>query len=353
MVVNYLVSEHTTEPLNLFYKSEHQISWSNVPTEIMEFKGVLKTKYSYSFKNLSAGTKHFFEIRNENDEIILPMHYFKTLPNGGAPVKVIQGGDLRSKNILADVAEGALKKDPDVILIGGDISYANGKLTNLDKWDDWFKAMEPVMITDDQRVIPLIVAIGNHEVTKFGLSKKTKAPFYFQLFPQNGDKTFFTRKLGAHSVLIVLDTGHIYSHRSQVEWLTQQFETYKHMKNKLAMYHVPLYPGHRKFETRGSKKGRKHWMGLFDKYNLTAAFENHDHVAKRTYPLKNNKKDPEGTVYFGDGCWGAGYREAQPERWYLDFVGEYRHVWFAELTEFGADFEAYSYNELIDSATLH
>ena len=44
---------------------------------------------------------------------------------------------------------------------------------------------------------------------------------------------------------------------------------------------------------------------MFDNYGIIAAFENHVHQYKRTFPLKNDSIDPKGTVYFGDGSLGV------------------------------------------------
>ncbi|CAD8128926.1 unnamed protein product [Paramecium sonneborni] len=51
-------------------------------------------------------------------------------------------------------------------------------------------------------------------------------------------------------------------------------------------------------------QARTFWVPLFDKYEFVGAFENHVHQYKRTFPLKNNTKSENGTVYFGDGSMG-------------------------------------------------
>jgi len=47
------------------------------------------------------------------------------------------------------------------------------------------------------------------------------------------------------------------------------------------------------------------WNPLFDKYGLLGAFENHAHLFKVTHKLKGNMKHINGTLYLGDGAWGA------------------------------------------------
>ena len=41
------------------------------------------------------------------------------------------------------------------------------------------------------------------------------------------------------------------------------------------------------------------------------AFENHVHALKRSFPLKNYTKVKEGTVFIGDGRWGASLDECE------------------------------------------
>lgn len=51
---------------------------------------------------------------------------------------------------------------------------------------------------------------------------------------------------------------------------------------------------------------------------LSSAFENHDHVYKRTHVLKNNEISATGTVYMGDGAWGViPHNPSSEDRWYL------------------------------------
>ena len=93
-------------------------------------------------------------------------------------------------------------------------------------------------------------------------------------------------------------------------------------------------------------------MPLFDKHGLTAAFENHDHVLKRTKLLKNNKVDPDGTLYLGDGCFGQYRRPLSEEnhRWYHEKTQSIEHFWLVDVTKEGVTYRAISpTGELLDS----
>ncbi|MCB1119302.1 MAG: hypothetical protein KDK65_05020, partial [Chlamydiia bacterium] len=58
------------------------------------------------------------------------------------------------------------------------------------------------------------------------------------------------------------------------------------------------FPSVRSFDNRHSKEVRQHFVPLFEKHHLKAAFEHHEHAYKRTKPIN-------GVTYLGDGCWGV------------------------------------------------
>ena len=39
------------------------------------------------------------------------------------------------------------------------------------------------------------------------------------------------------------------------------------------------------------EEGRKYWIPVFDEQGLTMSWENHVHALKRSFPIKNYKKD--------------------------------------------------------------
>ena len=45
-------------------------------------------------------------------------------------------------------------------------------------------------------------------------------------------------------------------------------------------------------------------MPLFERYNVDAVFEHHDHTYKRTHPLLDGRPNAKGVLYLGDGSWG-------------------------------------------------
>jgi hypothetical protein len=90
-------------------------------------------------------------------------------------------------------------------------------------------------------------------------------------------------------LLFLLDSGHLAAHGgAQAQWLERELAAHASVPVRLATYHVSLLPGFRLPTTHYSKQGRKHWQPLFDRYELMAAFENHDHVFKRSHPIRGD-----------------------------------------------------------------
>jgi hypothetical protein len=195
--------------------------------------------------------------------------------------------------------------------------------------------LEHVTTTSDGYRIPLIVAVGNHEVNgkmneNPALDMQIRAPGYFSFFNQAEGRSYFLRRLGQNTILWALDSGHLADHAGpQSDWLKSTFEQYKDVKNKYAIYHVPLYPSVRDFQTELSERGRAAWEALFGQYGLTIAFENHDHAMKITKRLLNGQiVNQGGVLYLGDGDWGRPPRTVAQDRPYIEKSESRNHVWW-------------------------
>ncbi|WP_372370396.1 metallophosphoesterase [Candidatus Uabimicrobium sp. HlEnr_7] len=291
----------------------------------------VKKKYLYVYhallENLNPGSEYKFTIRDDSVNFLRSQQKFFVPPLH--KLRIIAGGDMgyRSKDLVS-ILQYAAAKNPHLALIGGDIAYANGKKQNLKRWISWFSYWQENMITSSGHLIPMILAIGNHEVHNLLIFKQ--APFYFGFFHQGG-KPYFTRKLGQNTQLIVLDTDHIYSYSSQRNWLKKQLQKYQKSKFKIAMYHVPMYPAHREFNNSDSITARQLWLPLFDRYSLDLGLEHHDHVFKRTKRLKNNQVvKTGGTIYLGDGSFGRSPRSVT-KHYYIEKASKTKHFWFLEI----------------------
>jgi hypothetical protein len=280
-----------------------------------------------TLKNLQPATSYRFRA-GDNRFGLSPWRTFRTLPADDSSLRIATGGDMYRHPETVQLLKAAASYKPHVALIGGDIAYADGDLTRIGFWDDWFDNWDEFMNPADGPMVGLICALGNHELRGHFDGSKKDAPFYFAFFPQGGE-SYFARRLSGQAEVVVLDTSHATHPKAQAGFLEDTLRSMqeRQVPYRLALYHVALYPTHRSYEDEYSRRGRQFWVPLFDRFGLTAGLENHDHTFKRTHPLRGGKVVPRGTVYLGDGCWGRTPRAVKGQRWYLAKASSTYHVW--------------------------
>lgn len=268
---------------------------------------------------------------------------FRTMPDDlKKPIRFIVGGDIYHDNLetLREMNLQAASTNPYFALLGGDITYAADSYGFLNffgfgqekitRWMEWLIAWKNQMITPDGRLIPMIPAIGNHDVTgRFGQSP-SQAQFFYALFPMPGIQGYNVLDFGDYMSIVILDSGHTHSvEGAQTQWLSQILKEREPILHKFALYHVGAYPSVRRYKGGIGGLVRKYWVPLFDQYGLNAAFEHHDHAYKRTHPMRSNQFDPNGVIYLGDGAWGIDkprVARGMKEKWYLAKTAPLRHV---------------------------
>ena len=261
---------------------------------------------------------------------------FRTIPDNDQKLRFVEGGDMGTSPSMPVLVQQAARQEPSFAVVGGDIAYANDALTNYAKWDDWLDAWDHFMVTPKGFTVPMVLAIGNHEV------KNGAALFYTHFFAQQPGRSYCSRKFGKNLAIYLLDSGHLTPcDGAQAAWLDAELEADRSFRYHFAFYHVPLYPSVRAYDGLGSAAGRTAWLPIFDKHHLTTAFEHHDHAFKRTKLLRDNQPDPGGTLYLGDGCWGQGARPvSKARRWYEEKAASLQHFWCVDVSRNQVEYRA-------------
>jgi hypothetical protein len=263
------------------------------------------------------------------------------------PLRFAAGGDTSYGEVFQRMNRVAMRYDPDFIVWGGDLAYANGSPEGLPRWLSWFERIRDDLVTPDGRVVPIIAAIGNHEVRTRGhypsgdtadftareaaIGESTRewreenAPYYYRLIAFPGHPGYGVLDFGDYLSLILLDSSHTnLIGGQQTRWLEETLRTRRYRSHLVPVYHKPAYPSHR--VKPGGERTQiwttqvlRHWVPLFERYGVRVALEHDDHTYKRTHPLRGDKIDPTGIVYLGDGSWGVKARTPRtPEDvWYL------------------------------------
>ena len=228
-------------------------------------------------------------------------------------IHFISGGDVGvNVHAVANNVQAA-RQDPMFAVIGGDLGYDNGR--SVETSIAFIRNYSKHMIGRDNRLIPMVTCIGNHEVDGGYNKPRAKAPFFYALFdglyPETG---YATLDFGDYLSLVLLDTGHTSKiGGDQADWLEKTLKARVDNPNVFVVNHVPCYPSVRGIDSNGTAN-RKYWVPLFEKYRVPVVLEHHDHTFKRTKPLLNGLASDNGVLYLGDGSWGRLRTPHTPEQ---------------------------------------
>lgn len=333
MTIQWITSvKEPSEPFVEYIESGHR-----------SVKTVKASRYSFpdespyflfraELKNLTPNTEYAFKIVPGTE-----LYKFKTLPETlDSPLKFVVGGDIyrNSLDYVMEMNKAAALTSPAFAIVGGDLAYTVSKIDgffqniffqeSFDRWHQWLRAWYIQMVTPEGLMIPIVPTIGNHDLLSGEKFNLEKSPYFYFLFNLSGYRVI---DVADYMSIFILDSGH--SHPiagQQTSWLEKALSSRQEVPHKFAVYHVGAFPSVRAFDTKDSELVRKNWVPLFEKFGLHTAFEHHDHAFKRTYPILQEKIDPDGVMYMGDGCWGIDDPRIPQNRWYLAAAAASRHV---------------------------
>jgi hypothetical protein len=250
---------------------------------------------------LQANTVYYFIIKDSNSES--KMMSFRTLPNDDSSLSIIAGGDSRNHRTHRQNANKMVAKlRPHLVMFGGDMTGSDGS-SSWKKWmDDWQLTMG-----DDGRITPIIAARGNHERSNSSI---------YHLFDVPNPEIYYALTLGNNMIRTYTLNSMIAPGGHQRDWLENDLDEHKGVRWKMAQYHHPIRPHVSRKSEKPSQQ--KYWAPLFYEYEVDLVVECDAHVVKTTYPVRPSKEkgseegfirdDQKGTVYVGEGCWGAPLR---------------------------------------------
>jgi hypothetical protein len=268
---------------------------------------------------------------------------FRTMPAAlTRPIRFAVGGDMmHTRKMLETMTEQVAKLDPDFALLGGDLAYEDGRRAK--RVADWLAGWHQSAVGKDRRLIPIVVAIGNHEVAgHYNGRVPDDAPFFYRLFtfPQEM-RPYYALDFGDYLSLIILDSAHTHPIEGpQTDWLAKALVERADQTYLFAAYHYPAYgtskepKGKLPIDHPRSIMIRQHWVPLFERFGVSAVFEHDHHTFKRTHPIRNHQRDDaNGITYPGDGAWGVNTRSVpKPESaWWLAEAASRNHAWIIDL----------------------
>jgi len=234
-----------------------------------------------------------------------------------------------------DVSKEMAEHNPSFVLFLGDYLWSSedpgpGYAEN-DTWDNWLGAAFKYWRTDDNRLIPQIPVIGNHEIVypePSDYDPETEATNYYTVFNLPGNERWYALNWGPDLRIIVLDSEVInedsYTWQEQLEWLEGELQKSENYLWKMVAYHRPIF----RFWEPHEQRRLADWGYLFTKYGVDVAFQAHIHWYERSHPIDSDPppgeiapSPGEGVIYLTSGGWGGPLSYGGPE-WYTAYGPE-------------------------------
>ncbi|MED5586877.1 MAG: metallophosphoesterase family protein [Verrucomicrobiota bacterium] len=267
---------------------------------------------------LKADTLYHFVIRDSNSES--RRFSFRTAPAKAASFSFAAGGDSRNHRDARQRANRVVAKiRPLFVCFGGDMINKS----NHESWAGWLDDWQ-LTTGKDGHMIPIIAARGNHE------GKKDIHAFFDT--PHADD--YYAVGFGNGFLRVYTLNSNIVRGGEQGKWLAEDLTKNNDTHWKVAHYHHPFRP-HQSGKSEQDAQ-YKAWAPLFFKHEMNLAIECDSHVVKRTWPIRPSNEegsqqgfirdDKAGTVFIGEGCWGAPLRRNNDDKSWTRASGSFNQV---------------------------
>jgi acid phosphatase type 7 len=250
-------------------------------------------------KNLLPGHTYYYRPLDSCDEVfdfIAP-----SVSSGKAsdyPMTVGIVMDL-GQTVVSNASMAALLAlDPSVVLLAGDLSYADGWYP---RWDSFGNLVERLASR-----VPILTTGGNHEFasSESWMSYNARYPTPFE----GADSThpcYYGKEIGVMHLLALCSYAGFSNTSLQYAWLTEYLSTSINRTKTpwlVAMMHVPWYSSNSGHWMEGELM-RRSMESILYSYGVDLVLTGHVHVYERTLPVYNNALDECGPVHMtiGDG----------------------------------------------------
>lgn len=279
---------------------------ARIPDKVLKIKGM--NNHFVRLTGLTPNTRYFFKVNDNRGSS--KTYSFQTAPSSPyTRLSIIAGGDSRNHRkgrINANKLVGKLQ--PHFVLFGGDMTGAD----NEKQWPLWFDDWQHT-ISKDGKLTPIVVTRGNHEYANKTL---------MDLFDVHTKDVFYAFTFGTDLLRVYTLNSLIPAGGKQQRWLANDLQQNTSVQWRMAQYHHTIRP-----HTKGKPEKNEqllNWATLFHKFKVQVVVESDAHVVKTTYPIKPSKgpnsyegfarDDENGTIYLGEGCWGAPLRAANDSK---------------------------------------
>jgi acid phosphatase type 7 len=340
-VLNLKAPSPADKSFTLRHRAAGQSEWIPAAVVSRSLAGSEHRVFHAELKNLPAGRDIQFEIAGESAAASEP-YSFRMPPAKAAPIRFITGGDVyHAREPMNQMNRRAGEEDPLFALIGGDLAYAND--VALDRWFHYIESWADNARTPDGRLVPKVVAIGNHEALGAGYHPNDApgpdaARMFYSIFnfPVKDNATHVV-DFGSWLSLVMLDSGHTRTIAAQTDWLERALTERRGVPNLFVAYHRPAWGSGTKDD---AVEIQREWCPVIERHRATAVFEYDHHVFCRTHPIKGGVVDEtHGVPYLGSGSWSVTPRLIDPaelrKRPWVAAALPVNHIYIVETKEHG------------------
>ncbi|XP_075650624.1 purple acid phosphatase 15 [Castanea sativa] len=275
---------------------------------------------------LNPNTLYYYRCGDPSRQAWSKVDSFKTMPVSGPrnyPDRIAVVGDLGLTYNTTTTISHLISNKPDLVLLVGDVTYANLYLTNgtgsdcyscsfpqspihetyQPRWDYWGRFMQNIVSK-----VPIMVVEGNHEIEEQARGQTFAAYSSRFAFPseESGSSSKFYYSFDAGGIHFIMLGAYIAYNKSgdQYKWLERDLANVDRSKTPwlVATWHPPWYSSY-KAHYREVECMRVAMEELLYSYGVDIVFNGHVHAYERSNRVYNYTLDPCGPVYItvGDG----------------------------------------------------
>lgn len=307
---------------------------SEVYSQLYPFDNVLNYTsgiiHHVRITGLKPNTKYYYKCGDPTLSAMSGEHSFTTLPATGPanyPKRIAIIGDLGLTYNSTSTVDHVAENNPDLILMVGDMSYANLYITNgtgsssygqafgkdtpihetyQPRWDMWQRLVEPLASR-----VPFMVIEGNHEVESQINGESFvayKARFAVpQSESKSGTNMYYSFNAGGIHFVMIGSYADYNKSSEQYRWLQEDLANVDRTVTPwiIATTHAPWYNSYRA-HYREVECFRQSMEDLLYKYGVDVMFHGHVHAYERINRVYDYKYDPCAPVYITVGDGGNG-----------------------------------------------
>lgn len=335
----------TTRPaLHTVWVGATEEALEEVPFE----QGEWSTMAEVTIRDLEPGTPYVYRIESsDRPDRQLPseLRTFQTAVDAETPFAFAIISDTQGNpEVSGRIAAHAFGQRPHFALIPGDLVSTG---TDKSHWTEhFFGSMEP--LTSRVAFFPVL---GNHE---------QDAAHYYRYASLPDPEYCYEFEYGNAGFFVIDSNRNVDPGSEQYRWLDEALD--KSVATwKFVSYHHPSYSSDENDygdmwkgrSTHGDLRVRQ-LTKLFDKHGVDVVWNGHIHSYERTWPVKNDRADPQGTIYMITGGGGGSLETPGPTRpFFQNTVRRGHHYCMVAIHGRRLEFKAYDLeNRLFDTLTL-